>query len=70
MLLSVGVKSPGVPAELQDLVVTVATDEAQGYDQGHHYLVRPDGYLMLSTRGDDPAAVFARLQRLDASAPR
>ena len=70
VLLSVGVKSPGVPAELQDLVVTVATDEAQGYDQGHHYLVRPDGYLMLSTRGDDPAPIFARLQRLDASAPR
>ena len=68
VLLSVGVASPAVPPELQGLVAAAATTAAQGYDDGHHYLVRPDGYLALSTRGDDAAAIFGWLRRFDVSA--
>ena len=63
VLLSVGAASPGVPPELLGLVSTAATAAAEGYAVGHHYLVRPDGYLALSTRGDDASAIFEWLQQ-------
>ena len=68
VLLSVGVTSPAVPPELRGLVAVAATATAQGYDAGHHYLVRPDGYLALSTRGDDAVAIFDWLRQLNTSA--
>ena len=68
VLLSVGVTSPAVPPELRGLVAVAATATAQGYDAGHHYLVRPDGYLALSTRGDDAVAIFDWLRQLKTSA--
>jgi 2-polyprenyl-6-methoxyphenol hydroxylase-like FAD-dependent oxidoreductase len=70
VLLSVGVTSPAVPPELRVLVAATATAAAQGYDDGHHYLVRPDGYLALSTRGDDAVAIFDWLRKFNASASR
>ena len=70
VLLSVGVQSPIVPPELQGLVGTAATAAAQGYDEGHHYLVRPDGYLALSTREDDEVAIFDWLRKFNTSASR
>ncbi len=64
VLLSVGAASPGVPPALQALVTTACVGSAEGYAAGHHYLVRPDGYLALSTRQEDPAPIFGYLQRL------
>ncbi len=37
---------------------------AEDYEGGHHYLVRPDGYLALGTRGDDASPIVDWLQRL------
>ena len=64
LLLSVGVASPDVPPALQGLVCAAATAAAAGYEGAHHYLVRPDGYLALSTRGDDASPIFEALRRL------
>ena len=64
VLMSVGVASPGVPPALHGLVSVAKTADAQGYQVGHHYLVRPDGYIALSAPGDDASAIFDRLQRL------
>ncbi len=63
VLLSVGVAAPGVPSALLSLVSMAGTAAAQDYEVGHHYLVRPDGYLALSTRGDDPSAIMGWLRR-------
>jgi len=67
VLMSVGVASPGVPTALQGLAITATTAAAQGYETGHHYLVRPDGYLALSTPGDDASAIDAWLLRLSSA---
>jgi hypothetical protein len=65
VLLSVGVVAPpGMPPALQGLVSVARADAAQDYEGGHHYLVRPDGYVALSTRGDDVPAIIGWLQRL------
>jgi hypothetical protein len=43
----------------------VAQAEATaGYTPGYHYLIRPDSYIALSSRADDPAAIIAWLRRL------
>ena len=70
VLLSVGVSAPAVPPALQGLVSGVGTAKAEGYALGYHYLVRPDGYLALSARGDDPATILEWLHQFDASASR
>ena len=67
VLLSVGVAAPGITAELQQLVSTTVVPRAEGYDGGHHFLVRPDGYLAISARGDDVSSVFEALRRLRPS---
>ena len=68
VLLSVGVSSPDIAADLQQLVSTAVAPQAEGYDVGHHFLVRPDGYLATSARGDDVSSVFEALRRLRPSA--
>lgn len=62
--MSMGVASPGVPPALHGLVGVAKTAGAQGYQVGHHYRVRPDGYIALSAPGDDASATFDRLQQL------
>ena len=64
VLVSVGVASPGVPRAVEGLVRMATTAAAEGYQVGHHYLVRPDGYIALSAPGDDATAIFDWLQRL------
>ena len=58
VLLSTGMTAPELPAALQALATPAIAADADGYAPGHHYLVRPDGYLALSTPGDDPSAIF------------
>ena len=70
VLLSVGVASPHVPADVEPLVSSAAAPRAEGYDDGHHFLLRPDGYLALSAPGDDASAIFEALRRLSCRAPQ
>jgi 2-polyprenyl-6-methoxyphenol hydroxylase-like FAD-dependent oxidoreductase len=65
--LSVGVAAPELPAALQALASTASVAEAEGYAPGHHYLVRPDGYLALSTPGDEAQAITGWLRRLSSA---
>ncbi len=67
VLISVGAASPAVPKALQGLVSGAHAAQADGYDDAHHYLVRPDAYLALSARGGDAKAIFVWLQRLVAA---
>ena len=67
VLLSVGVAAPDITADLQQLVSTAVAPQAEGYDRGHHFLVRPDGYLAISARGDDASSIFEALRRLRSS---
>ena len=67
VLLSVGVAASQLPAALQALAVTASAAQAEGYEPGHHYLVRPDGYLALSAPGDDASAIVAWLQALSSA---
>ena len=68
VLLSVGVATPQVPTDVERLVCTATVPGAEGYDGGHHFLVRPDGYLALSAPGDDASPIFEVLQRLSSPA--
>jgi hypothetical protein len=65
--LSVGVAAPQLPAALQRIAITASAAEAEGYATGHHYLVRPDGYLSLSAKGDDPQTIVGWLQPLSSA---
>ena len=67
VLLSVGVAAPELPAALQALAATASAAQAEGYDAGHHYLVRPDAYLALSARGDDASAIVGWLRRISSA---
>ncbi|MBK6736604.1 MAG: FAD-dependent monooxygenase [Haliea sp.] len=64
VLFSVGVAPPGITPALKGLACAASTDAAEDYEGGHHYLVRPDGYLALGTRGDDASPIVDWLQRL------
>ena len=68
VLLSVGVATPQVPTDVERLICTATVPGAEGYDGGHHFLVRPDGYLALSASGEDASAIFEVLQRLSSPA--
>lgn len=63
VLLSVGAATPELPTALHPLASTASAAQTEGYAPGHHYLIRPDGYLALSTPGDDPSAIFDSLRQ-------
>jgi hypothetical protein len=50
-VLTVGGAAIELPTALAGLAMAVQTDVAPGYDTGHVYLIRPDAYVALSTRG-------------------
>jgi 2-polyprenyl-6-methoxyphenol hydroxylase-like FAD-dependent oxidoreductase len=64
--VSVGGAAMVVPPELTGVVTAVQAAEAPGYTAGYCYLVRPDGYVALSCRADDPAAIVAYLRGIAA----
>ena len=64
--VSVGAALMDVPPELAGLATAVQAAEAPGYTAGYCYLVRPDAYVALSSRADDPAAVIAYLRGIAA----
>lgn len=61
--MTVGAATPELPKSLQPLASTASGAHAKGYAPGHHDLIRPDGYLALSTPSDHPSAIFDRLRR-------
>lgn len=63
-VLSVGAPLVNLPDALRAIATAADAHAAPGYDAGHVYLVRPDAYVVMSTRGDDPAAIVTALQRL------
>ena len=66
VLLSVGVAATELPTALQRIATTASAAQAEGYESGHHYLIRPDAYLALSTKGDDATAIVGWLQSLSS----
>jgi 2-polyprenyl-6-methoxyphenol hydroxylase-like FAD-dependent oxidoreductase len=67
VLLSVDVAAPQLPAALQALATPATAHATEGYAPGHHYLVRPDGYLALSAPSGDASAIVAWLQPLSSA---
>jgi 2-polyprenyl-6-methoxyphenol hydroxylase-like FAD-dependent oxidoreductase len=68
VVLSVGAARVVLPQPLHSIALAASTDSTSvaGYDAGHVYLVRPDAYVALSTRADDPGAIIAALERIAA----
>jgi len=63
-VLSVGAPLVNLPEALRTIATATDANAAPGCDAGHVYLVRPDAYVAMSTRGIEPAAIVTALQRL------
>jgi hypothetical protein len=51
-----------VPGDLEALATAAAAEPSKDYAGPHHYLIRPDAYVALSTGpdGGEPIAAFLR----------
>lgn len=65
-LLSVAAPAVVVPPDLDGLAVAGTAEAGEDYAPGHHYLVRPDGYVALSVRTGDTASTLAFLRQFAA----
>lgn len=63
-VMSVGAPLVILPDALRTIATAAAADAASGYDAGHVYLIRPDAYVALSTRGDNTDAIVTALERM------
>ncbi len=66
VVVSVGAAAVALPGELAGIATAVQADAAEGYAAGYCYLVRPDGYVVVSSRADRPAAVMEGLAEIAA----
>ncbi len=66
VVLSVGVPALDLPGEFAGIAIAVQADAAEGYAAGYCYLVRPDGYTVVSSRPDNPAAIIEGLTEIAA----
>lgn len=57
VILSVGTERFQVPERLRRIAISAQVDQAEGYEHGFVYVVRPDAYLSFSVPGDDTLAV-------------
>ncbi len=60
--LAVGAPPLPVPGDLEALATAAAAEPSEDYAGGHHYLIRPDGYVALSTGPDGGDALLAFLR--------
>ena len=60
--LAVGAPPLPVPGDLEALATAAAAEPSEDYAGGHHYLIRPDGYVALSTGPDGGDAILAFLR--------
>jgi 2-polyprenyl-6-methoxyphenol hydroxylase-like FAD-dependent oxidoreductase len=65
-VLSVGTTRLEIPHEFALLAASERADEDPNYAPDHHYLIRPDGYVALSTSADSPEPIFEYLARIAA----
>ena len=70
VVLSAGAACIALPPELDGIATVAQTEAATGYTPGYHYLIRPDSYVALSSRADDPAPIIAWLRRLTSAPPQ
>ena len=62
VVISVGTAPVAVPPEFARVAVAERADEDGGYAPDHHYLIRPDGYVALSTRAAAPEPIVEHLR--------
>ena len=63
-VLSVSAPLVEMPEALRPIAAAVATEASADYVGGHVYLVRPDGYVALSTGAADTGPILAALERI------
>jgi 2-polyprenyl-6-methoxyphenol hydroxylase-like FAD-dependent oxidoreductase len=70
VVLSVGASPVSLPASLQTIAVAAQAqaDDGEAYEPGHIYLIRPDAYVMLSSKGGEAGPILSALEHLQASA--
>jgi 2-polyprenyl-6-methoxyphenol hydroxylase-like FAD-dependent oxidoreductase len=66
VVLSVGTTRLTIPPELGVLAQSALAYEDENYAPDHHYLIRPDGYVSLSTPADAPEPIFEMLRAIAA----
>ncbi|AMM26358.1 FAD-dependent monooxygenase [Variovorax sp. PAMC 28711] len=62
-LFSVGADAVAVPEALKNIALAAHASSADGYEADHVYLVRPDGYVAMSTRPEDAGSLVEALDR-------
>ncbi len=65
-MLSVGAARIELPPELAPIASAHHAEADAHYTPGYHYLIRPDGYVALSSRGDAPEGIVAWLRGIAA----
>ena len=65
-VLSVGTPRLALPSELASIAVAEQAEESAGYTAGHHYLIRPDSYVVLGVAADAPQRIVEELRRIAA----
>jgi 2-polyprenyl-6-methoxyphenol hydroxylase-like FAD-dependent oxidoreductase len=63
-ILSIGAARVSLPESLKSLAVAAETGESDEYESGHIYLVRPDAYVMVSSKDGDSAPILEPLGRV------
>ena len=69
-LLSVDAPAVLLPPELSAIATTAEADGHANYTPGHHYLIRPDGYVALSTGTGTAEPIIDYLRKIAAVIPR
>jgi 2-polyprenyl-6-methoxyphenol hydroxylase-like FAD-dependent oxidoreductase len=62
-ILSIGTARVSLPEGFKPLAVAAEAGESDEYESGHIYLVRPDAYVMVSSKDGDAAAILEALGR-------
>jgi hypothetical protein len=66
--LSIGAAGVSLPEGLKPLAVAAQAGDSDEYESGHLYLVRPDAYVMMSSKEGDSAPILEALGRIAAGA--
>jgi 2-polyprenyl-6-methoxyphenol hydroxylase-like FAD-dependent oxidoreductase len=67
-VLSVAAPPVDLPQGTRSIAVAATAAQQPAYEAGHVYLIRPDAYVMLSTRAGNDTTVIATLERLESGA--
>ncbi|TAL89004.1 MAG: FAD-binding monooxygenase [Candidimonas sp.] len=67
-VLSVAAAAVTLPDAVQFISTAAGAATDQNYEAGHVYLIRPDAYVVMSTKSDNTAAIISVLERIAAGA--